>query len=65
MGTRKLIKEYLKITIISIIVILFWQGLEILIIGEVRSSDIDTIIALILIPSLYGNLKWWESLKIK
>lgn len=61
----KTIKELLIIFGIGSIVTSVWILLEKLMLKEVTPNQVDSIIALILIYSLYGNLKWWESIKEK
>lgn len=48
--------ETIKIFIIAIAITCFWQLLEIVMIGEIRPNKVDTVIALILTFSIYGNL---------
>lgn len=54
---KKHIIEILKIVGISTIVVLGWQGLELAILGQINPNEVDSIIALILIGSLYMNLE--------
>lgn len=54
---KNLIKKYLCIGILGAVVTFGWKGLEILILGTIRPSSIDTIIAIILTLSLYVNFK--------
>lgn len=49
-------KEWLIIGIIIIIVGLLWQGLELLLIGEIRPNIIGSIITYILSISIYINI---------
>ena len=42
---------------ITIAITVLWQLLELLVYGEVRPSEVDTIIALLLGISVYINLK--------
>lgn len=61
--TEKSKENYTTISILDIIVFIIintivcfgWQGLEILLIGEIRPNDVDTVIGLILTFSLFGN----------
>lgn len=49
--------DVIIIFIIGLIVLKFWQILELLIYNEIKPNDVDTIISIILTYSLYGNLK--------
>lgn len=53
--------ELLKIFGIVYLVTFIWQQLEIYFEGAIRANHVDSIIAFILVLSLYGNLKVWES----
>jgi len=59
------IMEYLKVIVISLVVVYGWQLLEIIMIGHVNSNKVDTVIAIILILSLYGNLRKRSKVTIK
>lgn len=59
---KYLFKTWLYLIIIGAIVIYGWQGLELLIIGKINPNKVDTIIAWILIVSLYGNVKTLEKI---
>ena len=56
---KKLIKEYIKALGIGLIVTYGWQGLELLMVGNTNTNNVDSIIGLILTLSLYGNLNMW------
>jgi hypothetical protein len=56
---KKHIEEILKIGGISASVVLGWQGLELAILGQINPDKVDSVIALILIGSLYMNLELW------
>ncbi|WP_040328422.1 hypothetical protein [Clostridium ihumii] len=49
--------EIIEVLLISVCVCLLWRVLEKLILGQVNPNSVDSIIGLILIVSLYGNLK--------
>lgn len=53
------IREVLVITGIATIVTIGWQGLEMIILGEITPNKVDSVIGLILIFSLYSNYKVW------
>lgn len=61
----KVDKEILRDTIlfagITIAITVLWQLLELFVYGEIRPSEVDTIIALLLGISLYTNLKIFRS----
>ena len=46
---------------IVIVITVLWQLLELLAYGEIRPSEVDTIIAMLLGISLYINLKIFRS----
>ena len=46
---------------ITIAITVLWQLLELFVYGEIRPSEVDTIIALLLGISLYTNLKIFRS----
>ena len=61
----KVVKEILRDSIlfagITIAITVLWQLLELFVYGEIRPSEVDTIIALLLGISLYTNLKIFRS----
>ena len=61
----KVVKEILRDSIlfagITIAITVLWQLLELFVYGEIRPSEVDTIIALLLGVSLYTNLKIFRS----
>lgn len=61
----KVDKETLRDSIlfagITIAITVLWQLLELFVYGEIRPSEVDTIIALLLGISLYTNLKIFRS----
>ena len=59
--TKESLIELLKIFGIAYLVTFAWQQLETLIEGSIRANHVDSIIALVLVISLYGNLKVWEN----
>lgn len=46
---------------ITIAITVLWQLLELFVYGEIRPSEVDTIIALLLGMSVYTNLKIFRS----
>lgn len=52
------LNEYLKIFGIGAVVMLVWQVLEVVMLGEVVPSNIDSVIAIVLTFSLYLNLRF-------
>lgn len=62
---KEYIIEILKIMAIAMSITFLWQQAEIITVGEVMPSGIDTIVALILTFSLYRNLKAYEKNKYK
>lgn len=55
---KSFLKDLLLIIVIAVIVLFIWQGLEIIEFGKVRPSFTDSIIGLVLIYSIYGNIKF-------
>ena len=53
--------EILKFLGIANISTFVWRSLEVLMTGSVTPSEVDTIIVIILVTSLYVNLKVWEN----
>jgi hypothetical protein len=58
---KKHINFILKLVGIATIVTLSWWGLELLILGEIKPNNIDSVIGVILTYSLYCNLSNWEN----
>ena len=56
----KIILDMVVFIIINTIVCLGWQRLEILLIGEIRPNNVDSIIGLILTFSLFGNYRHYR-----
>ena len=54
------IEIYLEIIGIAALVTFGWQLLEIAMIGKINSNSVDTVVSMVLIISLYGNLKYWK-----
>lgn len=54
----KLCITVVQVFIVSILVSLFWQGLEMIILGHLNPNGIDTIITYILSISLVYNAKF-------
>ena len=50
-------KELLLILLIAVIITYGWQGLELIMYGEVQPREVDNIIATILLWSIYLNIK--------
>lgn len=50
-------KELLLILLITLIITYGWQGLELIMYGEVQPREVDNIIASILLWSIYINIK--------
>jgi hypothetical protein len=57
---KKLIEEFLIICGLCVVVLIFWQRLELSTMGEITYRKVDDIIASILTFSLYINLKNWK-----
>lgn len=55
------LNEILVMCGIATLVTLLWQALELVILKEIVPNDVDTIIAIILSVSLYGNYKFLEA----
>ena len=53
------IRELLVITGIAAIVTIGWQGIELIILGQITPKKVDSVIGLVLTFSLYGNYKVW------
>lgn len=63
---RKYLKIWFEFIVIAIIIDLTWQGLELLIEGGITSSAVDTIIASILMFSIFFNYEIFKIIyKIK
>jgi purine-cytosine permease-like protein len=56
---KKYIVDGLILIGLSTIVTLGWYGLELAMIGNINPNSVDSIIALILVISLYINLLHW------
>lgn len=52
---KNTITDYLVIFGIGFLVVSIWQILEVIIIGEIVPSTVDSIVAMVLLISLYGN----------
>lgn len=60
---RKFIIELLQLIGVSFFVVYGWQLLEFIMIGEIRPNKVDTVVGIILIYSLWGNLITWTKSK--
>ena len=54
---KEILRDSILFTGITIAITVLWQLLELFVYGEIRPSEVDTIIALLLGISLYINLK--------
>ena len=57
----KTLNEFLVLCGITTLVTLLWKVLELIILKEIILNDVDTVIAIILSWSLYGNYKSLEA----
>ena len=62
---NKLLKDILMVAVIATVIMLLWQGLEMIEFKEVKSSLTDTIIGVLLTYSIYANIKFIEIIKSK
>lgn len=53
------IRELLVITSIATIVTIAWQGVELIVLGQITPKKVDNVIGIVLTFSLYGNYKVW------
>ena len=58
---KEIIRDSILFAGITIAITVLWQLLELFVYGEIRPSEVDTIIALLLGISLYTNLKIFRS----
>ena len=58
---KEILRDSILFAGITIAITVLWQLLELLAYGEIRPSEVDTIIALLLGISLYTNLKIFRS----
>lgn len=67
MDFKRFIKEYLKefkiMMIITIPTLIIWRILERMILGDVNPNLVDTIVGLVLITSMYINVKQYQQIK--
>ena len=54
---KEILRDSILFASITIAITVLWQLLELLAYGEIRPSEVDTIIAILLGISLYINLK--------
>lgn len=54
---KEILRDSILFAGITIAITVLWQLLELFVYGEIRPSEVDTIIALLLGISLYINLK--------
>ena len=54
---KEILRDSILFASITIAITVLWQLLELLAYGEIRPSEVDTIIAMLLGISLYINLK--------
>ena len=54
---KEILRDSILFAGITIAITVLWQLLELLVYGEIRPSEVDTIIAMLLGISLYINLK--------
>lgn len=57
---KRLINDFLILIGIMTFVVFGWQTLEVIILGEINSNRVDTVIGVILTMSLYQNFKSWR-----
>ena len=58
---KEILRDSILFAGITIAITVLWQLLELFAYGEIRPSEVDTIIALLLGISLYTNLKIFRS----
>ena len=58
---KEILRDSILFAGITIAITVLWQLLELLAYGEIRPSEVDTIIAMLLGISLYINLKIFRS----
>ena len=58
---KEILRDSILFAGITIAITVLWQLLELLAYGEIRPSEVDTIIALLLGMSVYTNLKIFRS----
>lgn len=58
---KEILRDSILFAGITIAITVLWQLLELFVYGEIRPSEVDTIIALLLGISLYANLKIFRS----
>ena len=58
---KEILRDSILFAGITIAITVLWQLLELFVYGEIRPSEVDTIIALLLGMSLYTNLKIFRS----
>ena len=58
---KEILRDSILFAGITIAITVLWQLLELFVYGEIRPSEVDTIIALLLGISLYTNLKIFRS----
>lgn len=54
---KEILRDSILFAGITIAITVLWQLLELFVYGEIRPSEVDTIIAMLLGVSLYINLK--------
>lgn len=54
---KKYIKDIAVYSLITAFIYFLWIGLELLLYGEIQTREVDNIIGLILVVSLYANYK--------
>lgn len=58
---KEILRDSILFAGIAIAITVLWQLLELFVYGEIRPSEVDTIIALLLGMSVYTNLKIFRS----
>ena len=58
---KEILRDSILFAGITIAITVLWQLSELFVYGEIRPSEVDTIIALLLGISLYTNLKIFRS----
>ena len=58
---KEILRDSILFAGITVAITVLWQLLELFVYGEIRPSEVDTIIALLLGISLYTNLKIFRS----
>ena len=58
---KEILRDSILFAGITIAITVLWQLLELFVYGEIRPSEVDTIIALLFGISLYTNLKIFRS----